>query len=89
MVSLLQVDGTVAAEIVSAWTGVPLGRMAEDEIRTIRSLGAQLEEIPYQTTILNFRRLLEKPQLATAVFKQINAHLACKGMSLRAGVMTH
>ena len=40
----LQVDGTVVAEIVSAWTGVPLGRMVKDEIRTIRSLGALLEE---------------------------------------------
>lgn len=40
----LQVDGTVVAEIVSAWTGVPLGRMVKDEIRTIRSLGSLLEE---------------------------------------------
>jgi len=40
----LQVDGTVVAEIVSAWTGVPLGRMVKDEIRTIRSLGTLLEE---------------------------------------------
>ncbi len=40
----LQVDGAVVAEIVSAWTGVPLGRMVKDEIRTIRSLGALLEE---------------------------------------------
>ncbi|MGE8224153.1 MAG: type VI secretion system ATPase TssH [Stenotrophomonas sp.] len=40
----LQVDGTVVAEIVSAWTGVPLGRMVKDEIRTIRSLGSMLEE---------------------------------------------
>ncbi len=40
----LQVDGTVVAEIVSAWTGVPLGRMVKDEIRTIRSLGNLLVE---------------------------------------------
>ena len=40
----LQVDGTVVAEIVSAWTGVPLGRMVKDEIRTVRNLSALLSE---------------------------------------------
>ncbi|GHH60827.1 type VI secretion system ATPase TssH [[Pseudomonas] boreopolis] len=40
----LQVDGTVVAEIVSAWTGVPLGRMVKDEIRTVRNLRALLME---------------------------------------------
>jgi len=40
----LQVDGSVVAEIVSAWTGVPLGRMVKDEIRTIRSLSNLLVE---------------------------------------------
>ena len=46
-----------------------------------------LEEIPDETSILNFRRLLEKHQLATALFKQINVHLARRGMSLRAGTI--
>ncbi|MFQ6309121.1 type VI secretion system ATPase TssH [Lysobacter capsici] len=40
----LQVDGTVVAEIVSAWTGVPLGRMIKDEIRTVRNLAPMLAE---------------------------------------------
>ncbi|KAF1016755.1 MAG: Protein ClpV1 [Stenotrophomonas maltophilia] len=40
----LQVDGTVVAEIVSAWTGVPLGRMVKDEIRTVWTLGTLLVE---------------------------------------------
>ncbi|SDY78783.1 type VI secretion system protein VasG [Lysobacter sp. yr284] len=40
----LQVDGTVVAEIVSAWTGVPLGRMIKDEIRTVRNLAPMLSE---------------------------------------------
>ncbi|QOW19667.1 type VI secretion system ATPase TssH [Lysobacter ciconiae] len=40
----LQVDGGVVAEIVSAWTGVPLGRMVKDEIRTVRALGPLLGE---------------------------------------------
>ncbi|MDR7192652.1 type VI secretion system ATPase TssH [Luteimonas terrae] len=40
----LQVDGTVVAEVVSAWTGIPLGRMVKDEIRTVRSLAGLLSE---------------------------------------------
>ena len=40
----LQVDGGVVAEIVSAWTGIPLGRMVKDEIRTVRNLGGLLTE---------------------------------------------
>ena len=40
----LQVDGGVVAEIVSAWTGVPLGRMVKDEIRVVRNLAPMLAE---------------------------------------------
>ena len=40
----LQVDGGVVAEIVSAWTGVPLGRMVKDEIRVVRHLRELLME---------------------------------------------
>ncbi|MEJ8857251.1 type VI secretion system ATPase TssH [Variovorax robiniae] len=40
----LQVDGHVVAEIVSAWTGIPLGRMVKDEIRTVRNLDKLLGE---------------------------------------------
>ncbi|MDQ8016249.1 MAG: type VI secretion system ATPase TssH [Bordetella sp.] len=40
----LQVDGAVVAGIVSAWTGIPLGRMVKDEIRTVRNLRALLAE---------------------------------------------
>jgi len=34
----LQVDGHVVSEIVSAWTGIPLGRMVKDELRTVLNL---------------------------------------------------
>ena len=40
----MQVDGHVVAEIVSAWTGIPLGKMVKDEIKTVLGLQAQLEE---------------------------------------------
>ncbi|RDU95047.1 type VI secretion system ATPase TssH [Trinickia dinghuensis] len=38
----LQVDGHVVAEIVAAWTGIPLGRMVKDEIGTVLSLSGLL-----------------------------------------------
>ncbi len=34
----LQVDGHVVAEVVAAWTGIPLGRMVKDEIGTVLGL---------------------------------------------------
>jgi type VI secretion system protein VasG len=40
----VQVDGHVVAEIVAGWTGIPLGRMVKDEIRTVMNLQGQLAE---------------------------------------------
>jgi IS5 family transposase len=46
-----------------------------------------LDNIPDETTILNFRRLLETQGLAERIFERVNAHLARKGQSLRAGTI--
>ncbi|MEW5787865.1 MAG: type VI secretion system ATPase TssH [Pseudomonadota bacterium] len=40
----LQVDGLVVAEIVAAWTGIPLGKMVKDEIKTVLNLKSLLQE---------------------------------------------
>ncbi len=40
----MQVDGLVVAEIVAAWTGIPLGKMVKDEIRTVLNLKPLLSE---------------------------------------------
>ncbi|MEE8240330.1 MAG: type VI secretion system ATPase TssH [Nitrospirales bacterium] len=37
------VDGQAVAEVVSAWTGIPVGRMVKDEIKTVLSLKELLE----------------------------------------------
>ena len=52
-------------------------------LRTFAALG--LETIPDETTILNFRHLLEANDLAEDIFKQVNAHLARKGLLLKRG----
>ena len=46
-----------------------------------------LDDIPDETTILNFRRLLETHDLAPKILDRVNAHLARKGQSLRAGTI--
>ncbi len=38
------VDGQAVAEVVSNWTGIPVGRMVTDEIRTVLSLKERMEE---------------------------------------------
>lgn len=39
----LQVDGNVVAEIISSWTGIPLGKMVKNEIEAVLSLKGALE----------------------------------------------
>ncbi|MEW6759780.1 MAG: type VI secretion system ATPase TssH [Pseudomonadota bacterium] len=40
----VQVDGHTVAEIVASWTGIPLGRMVKDELKTVIKLQALLDE---------------------------------------------
>jgi transposase, IS5 family len=57
------------------------------EIASLRSFaGLKLSEaIPDETTILNFRHMLEEFDLAEDILKQVNAHLARKGLLLKRG----
>lgn len=55
-------------------------------MRRFAQLGG-LADIPDETTILNFRRLLETHSLAKQLFERVNAHLARNGQSLRAGTI--
>lgn len=40
----VQVDGHIVAEIVASWTGIPLGKMVKDEIKTVLNLNDLLQE---------------------------------------------
>jgi transposase, IS5 family len=57
------------------------------EIASLRSFaGLKLSEpIPDETTILNFRHMLEENDLAEDILKEVNAHLARKGLLLKRG----
>ncbi len=49
--------------------------------------GLSLERIPDETTTLNFRRLLEKHELAAGILAVINGYLGDRGLSLRQGTI--
>ncbi len=53
-------------------------------LRTFARLNLS-EPIPDETTILNFRHLLEESDLAEDIFKRVNALLARKGLLLKRG----
>lgn len=59
------------------------------EIESMRNFaGLTLSDrIPDETTILNFRHLLEKHQLGRKLFEEINGYLKEKGMLLREGTI--
>lgn len=65
----------------------PAMREALYEIASLRNFaGLSLNgPIPEQTTILNFRYLLEESDLTEDIVKQVNAHLSRKGLLLKKG----
>jgi type VI secretion system protein VasG len=56
----VQVDGHVVAEIVASWTGIPLGKMVKDEIKTVLNLQPLLQE-----------RVLGQPHAIAAVAQRV------------------
>jgi len=66
---------------------------AEEALYDIQSMrafaGLELgrDAIPDETTILNFRHLLEARELTKAIFEAVSAHLADKGALLRGGTI--
>jgi transposase, IS5 family len=66
---------------------------AEEALYDIQSMrvfcGLELgrDAIPDETTILNFRHLLERHQLTKAIFEGVAEHLAAKGELLRGGTI--
>jgi len=56
-------------------------------IRGFIGIDLARETAPDATTLLKFRRLLEKHGLTQTIFTAINAHLAAKGLMLREGTV--
>ena len=74
--------------LMQNWFGLSDPAMEESlyEIVSMRKFaGLKLREVPDETTILNFRRLIETNDLAPMLFDKINAHLTRKGLMLKRG----
>jgi type VI secretion system protein VasG len=61
----VQVDGQVVAAIVAGWTGIPLGKMVADDIKTVLKLKDLLEE-----------RVLGQPHAMEAVAQRVRTSRA-------------
>ena len=82
-------DSMLRVHLMQNWFALSDPAMEEAlyEIASLRSF-ARLslnEPIPDETTILNFRHLLEESDLAADILKAVNAHLARKGLLLKRG----
>ncbi len=59
------VDGQAVAEVVAAWTGIPVGRMVSDEIRTVLTLEDRLRD-----------RIIGQDQALTAIAEAVKTSRA-------------
>jgi IS5 family transposase len=58
-----------------------------DSVRRFAGFGSVTEALPDETTILNFRHLLEKQQLTQKLLETINAYLKEQGLLVSQGTM--
>jgi IS5 family transposase len=58
-----------------------------DAMRQFAGIELGDDRIPDETTILNFRHLLEKHRLTEQLFVEVNSHLADQGITLRSGTL--
>ena len=58
-----------------------------DAMRQFAGIELGDDRIPDETTILNFRHLLEKHQLTEKLFAEVNGHLADQGITLCSGTL--
>ena len=58
-----------------------------DSLRNFAGLELVVDAWPDETTLLNFRRLIEKHKLSQALFEEINAYLLGKGIKVSQGSM--
>jgi IS5 family transposase len=83
------IEAMLRVHLMQNWFALSDPAMEEAlyEIASLRSFAALKlsEPIPDETTILNFRHMLEANDLAEDIFKQVNALLARKGLLLKRG----
>lgn len=58
-----------------------------ESLRRFAQLDLERDALPDESTILNFRRLIEKHQLSDVLFKDINSYLVEQGIQVSQGTM--
>lgn len=58
-----------------------------EALRRFADMSLVNDDIPDESTILNFRHLLEEHQLTQALLTEINGHLSEKGLTLKSGTI--
>jgi IS5 family transposase len=56
-------------------------------VRQFVGIGLGRERVPDETTILNFRHLLERHDLTQALLDRMNAYLASRGLQVKSGTI--
>jgi IS5 family transposase len=82
------VQTMLRVHLMQNWFGLSDPAMEEAlyEISSMRKFGRlNLQAIPDETTILNFRRMIETNELAPMIFDRVNALLTRKGLMLKRG----
>ena len=77
--------------LMQNWFGLSDPGMEEAlyEVASIRAFAglSLLEAIPDETTVLHFRHLLEREEMAPLILSAVNSHLARKGLMVKRGTM--
>jgi IS5 family transposase len=82
------VQTMLRVHLMQNWFGLSDPAMEESlyEISSMRKFARlNLQAIPDETTILNFRRMIETNELAPMIFDRVNALLTRKGLMLKRG----
>lgn len=56
-------------------------------LRSFAGIDLSVEQVPDATTLLKFRRLLEKHDLTKGILKEVNAHLSERNLLMREGTL--
>lgn len=73
----LQVDASAVAQIVSAWTGIPLGKMVKDEIDTVRELKSPARAARDRAAACTLEAIAQRVRTSRAQLEDQTSPRAC------------
>jgi IS5 family transposase len=88
----MSLEKMLRIHLMQQWYGLADEAMEDalyeiESMRRFADIELNVDTIPDETTILNFRRLVEKHKLADKIFTSINRHLEKKGLLVSKGTI--